>query len=285
MKIKVFTTVTELRKQLDSNQAAGLKIGFVPTMGALHPGHFSLVQKALTENDRVICSIFVNPTQFNDAKDLQLYPRMPEQDIELLEKVGCHYVFLPSVNEMYPDGATSGSYDLGLMAETMEGKFRPGHFMGVATVVDHLFNLVKPNAAYFGEKDFQQLAVIRRMVQLRGHTLRIVGCPTLREKDGLAMSSRNQLLTAAERKAAPLIYQGLVKAFAFIPHHTIDAVKELVIRYIEQSSLLNVQYLEFVDPLTLQPITAWAPQQQVQACIAVLTSGPRLIDNIGCTVE
>lgn len=285
MKIKVFTTVSDLRKQLDSDHSAGLKIGFVPTMGALHAGHFSLVQKAQDENDRVVCSIFVNPTQFNDPKDLQVYPRMPEQDIELLEKTGCHYVFLPSVNEMYPEGATSGTYDLGLMAETMEGEFRPGHFMGVATVVDHLFNLVKPDAAYFGEKDFQQLAVIRRMAQLRSHTLRIVGCPTLRENDGLAMSSRNLLLKPEERKAAPLIFQGLHKAKAFIPHHSVNAVKDLVIRYIEQSPLLTVQYLEFVDPFTLQPINVWIPEQKVQACIAVLTSGPRLIDNIGFTVE
>jgi pantoate--beta-alanine ligase len=280
LSIRVYTTIRELKQQLDHDRTAGMKIGFVPTMGALHEGHLSLIRQALSENDRVVCSIFVNPTQFNDPADLDRYPRMPEKDITMLEESGCQYVFLPAVSEMYPEGEATLNFQLGEITSTMEGVYRPGHFNGVATIVDRLFNYVQPHTAYFGEKDFQQLAVIRRMTQLRNHSVRIKGCPTLREPDGLAMSSRNMLLTEAERKAAPLIYQGLTKAQEFIPHLSVDALKHMVIRYIEQSPLLKVQYLEFVDPGTLVPVTDWNQQPYVQACIAVLTSGPRLIDNI-----
>lgn len=283
--IQIFKSVTELRAQLDKDRSDGLSVGFVPTMGALHAGHLSLIKKALSENDRVVCSIFVNPTQFNDPNDLQKYPRMPEEDTQLLQQAGCHYIFMPSVTEMYPEGEVSNDFGLGNITEGMEGAFRPGHFNGVATVVDRLFSIVQPDSAYFGEKDFQQLAVIRKMVKIREHNIRIVGCPTLRESDGLAMSSRNLLLKPEERKAASLIYGGLEKARSFIPHHTVEAVKELIIRYIEQSPLLKVQYLEFVDPLTLAPVTSWENIKTVQACIAVLTSGPRLIDNVEYKVE
>lgn len=270
---------------LDRDRAAGLSIGFVPTMGALHTGHLSLITCALKENDRVVCSIFVNPTQFNDPADLVKYPRMAPEDLALLESVGCHYAFFPSVQEMYPQGPQLLGLDLGLMASTMEGEYRPGHFDGVATVVDLLFQKVKANAAYFGEKDFQQLAVIRKMAKLLNHTTRIVGCPTLREDDGLAMSSRNLLLTPPQRKAAPLIYQALYKAASFIPHHTVAGVKDLVVRYIEQNPQLKVQYFEFVEPLSLEIIREWKGHTDVQGCIAVITEGPRLIDNMHYTIH
>lgn len=285
MGIQVFTTASDLQAVLRRDKAAGLSTGFVPTMGALHDGHTSLIRIALSENDRVVCSIFVNPTQFNDANDLALYPRMPEKDMKLLDEAGCHYVFMPSVEEMYPQGQQILHLDLGEIAQVMEGKFRPGHFDGVATVVDTLFNMVPADAAYFGEKDFQQLAVIRKMAALRNHSVKIVGCPTLREPDGLAMSSRNLLLTPEVRKAAPLIYSALKKATEFIPHHTVPAVKDLVIRYIEQSQLLAVQYFEFVDPETLEIAASWNEYSELRGCIAVLTRdasgyGPRLIDNM-----
>ena len=267
--------------QVISNlKAQGKRIGFVPTMGALHEGHESLVIKAKSENDVVVCSIFVNPTQFNDPKDLEKYPRMPEKDVKRLEEVGCDIAFIPGVSDIYPHGNKMLDIHFGKMEETMEGAFRPGHFAGVATVVDRLFNIVQPTSAYFGEKDFQQLAIIRKMTQMMGHTISIVGCPTLRESDGLAMSSRNLLLTEEQRKAAPLIYKAMKQAEAFIPHHTPSAVIELVKRNIEQSMFLKVQYFQLVDPETLEDIDNWEGRKVVQGCIAVLTEGPRLIDNV-----
>jgi pantoate--beta-alanine ligase len=260
----------------------GLTVGFVPTMGALHQGHISLIEKAKLENDLVVCSIFVNPTQFNDPKDLENYPRMPEADTILLKSAGCHVVFLPTPFEIYPNGAELLSISFGFMEETMEGAFRPGHFTGVATVVNRLFEIVQPTNSYFGEKDFQQLAIIKRMGVMLNHTTKIIGCPTLRETDGLAMSSRNLLLTPEQRKAAPLIYKALQMANEFIPHHTPAAVIELVKRYIQKSLLLSVQYFQLVNPETLEDITTWDGIKEAQGCIAVLTSdnGPRLIDNV-----
>lgn len=257
----------------------GRSIGFVPTMGALHAGHVSLIEKAKAENDIVVCSIFVNPTQFNDPKDLENYPRMPEMDIALLKSAGADIVFLPTPSEIYPNGPQLLAISLGFMEEIMEGAFRPGHFRGVATVVNRLFEIVQPSNSYFGEKDFQQLAIIRKMVVLLNHTTTIIGCPTLRESDGLAMSSRNMLLTTEQRKAAPLIYKAMEMAKEFIPHHSPAAVIALVKRYIQKSPYLSVQYFELVNPDTLEDISNWEEGQPVQGCIAVLTEGPRLIDN------
>ena len=258
----------------------GRSIGFVPTMGALHAGHISLIEKAKAENDIVICSIFVNPTQFNDLKDLENYPRMPEADIAFLKSAGCNLVFLPTPAEIYPNGPELLDISFGFMEETMEGAFRPGHFKGVATVVNRLFEIVQPTNSYFGEKDFQQLAIIRKMVALLNHSTNIIGCPTLRESDGLAMSSRNMLLTAEQRKSAPLIYKAMETAKEFIPHQSPAAVIELVKRYIQKSSYLSVQYFQLVNPDTLEDIKNWEEGKPVQGCIAVLTEGPRLIDNI-----
>lgn len=254
-------------------------------MGALHEGHLSLLRQARKENDRVVCSIFVNPTQFNDPKDLAAYPRMTEDDLRLLDTVGCDIAFLPGVNDIYPSGPDLLDIHFGTLESGMEGAYRPGHFTGMATVVKRLFDIVEPHTAYFGEKDFQQLAIVRNMVKRLEIPVRIVGCATLREPDGLAMSSRNLLLSPDTRKAAPLIYKALRQAAEHIPHMPPEAVKDLVRRFIEQSPLLQVQYFELVDQDTLEPVTDWKGKEVVQGCIAVLTDGPRLIDNIAYTID
>ena len=275
-----FTTVIDLQTALKKDRLDGKKIGFVPTMGALHAGHLSLITRAAAENDIVVCSIFVNPTQFNNATDLEKYPRMPDADIHLLKQAGCDYAFLPSVDEIYPNGKQLLDIHFGPLEKVMEGEFRPGHFKGMATVVNRLFEIVNPHAAYFGKKDFQQLAIVKNMVKQLRLPVNVIGCDTLREEDGLAMSSRNLLLTPPQRKAAPLIFKSMMTAQEFIPFHTVEAVKELVIRYIQQSPLFKVEYFEIVNPDTLQAIHDWNECNQVQACIAVLTEGPRLIDNV-----
>ena len=281
--MQIVHTVSELQQRLRAERAQGARIGFVPTMGALHEGHLSLLRKAREENDKVVCSIFVNPTQFNDPKDLEKYPRMPEADLRLLDSVSCDYVFMPPAEEIYPHGHQLISLDFGTLETVMEGEYRPGHFKGMATVVKRLFDITEPDHAYFGEKDFQQLAIIRNMVQRLQLPVTIHGCATLRETDGLAMSSRNLLLTEAQRKAAPLIYKGLQMAQEYIPHQSPAAVKALVTRFIQQSPALSVQYFEIVHPLTLESISDWGASGEAQGCIAVLTEGPRLIDNIHYT--
>lgn len=249
-------------------------------MGALHAGHLSLVERALNENDIVVCSIFINPTQFNNAKDLAAYPRMPDADLKLLGSAGCHHVFMPEAEEIYPHGPHLIEIDFGPLETVMEGTFRPGHFKGMATVVHRLLSLVQPHTAYFGEKDFQQLVIVKELVRRLSMPVHIQGCPTLREADGLAMSSRNLLLDSDRRKAAGLIFKGLSAAQAYIPHQHPEAVKALIIRFVEQSPLLSVEYMEFVDPSTLQPIADWEGYSEVRGCIAVQTGGPRLIDNV-----
>ena len=280
MKIHCFSSIEEINRAISNLKSQGKKIGFVPTMGALHEGHESLVKQAKAENDVVICSIFVNPTQFNDPKDLEKYPRMPEKDVNRLELVGCDIAFIPGVSDIYPNGNKMLDIHFGKMEETMEGAFRPGHFTGVATVVDRLFNIVQPTNSYFGEKDFQQLAIIRRMTNMMGHSTKIIGCPTLRENDGVAMSSRNLILTTEQRNAAPLIYKALKQVETFIPYHTPEAVIALATRYVEQSMFLKVQYFQLVNNETLEDIKSWEKGTKVQGCIAVLTEGPRLIDNV-----
>jgi pantoate--beta-alanine ligase len=284
LEIKIIHHAQEMHDFSSQQLNVNRSIGFVPTMGALHPGHISLIEKAKSENDIVVCSIFVNPTQFNDPKDLDNYPRMPEADIALLKAAGCDIVFLPTPAEIYPNGPQLLDISFGFMEETMEGAFRPGHFKGVATVVNRLFEIVQPTNSYFGEKDFQQLAIIRKMAERLKHSTLIIGCPTLREQDGLAMSSRNLLLTPEQRRAAPLIYKAMEMAKEFIPHHSPSAVIELVKRYIQKSPYLSVQYFQLVNPDTLEDITQWEEGTTVQGCIAVLTEGPRLIDNIRYTV-
>lgn len=275
--MKTIETVSELRQELGKTDPSG--IGFVPTMGALHDGHRSLVERARKENRTVVVSVFVNPTQFNDKNDLKHYPRTPEADIRLLEEAGVDYVFMPSVEEIYPEPDTR-VFDFGQIDKVMEGATRPGHFNGVAQVVSRLFDIVKPARAYFGEKDFQQIAVIRAMVRQLGLQLEIVPCPIVRGEDGLALSSRNQLLNEAHRAAAPHIYASL-KAGAERSHELTPAeLKAWVTAEVERNPLLKVIYYQSVDADTLQEVGAWSDSAHVQGCIAVQAGEIRLIDNI-----
>jgi pantoate--beta-alanine ligase len=273
------TTAKGLQKLLDEPVSHGSTVGFVPTMGALHAGHVSLVKTAKAANDIVVASIFVNPTQFNDPKDLNNYPRTIEADKLLLEEAGCDILFLPSVAEMYPTPELL-DMDFGLLENVMEGAFRPGHFRGMATVVSKFFNMVNPDTAYFGEKDFQQLAIIREMNRRQMNGIEIIGCQTLRESNGLAMSSRNIHLTQEERLHSGVIYQALQKAALIFPEKGAAFTGNLVKQMIEEVDGFKVQYLEFVDSFTLQPIENRHSGKDERVCVAVLTSKTRLIDNI-----
>lgn len=275
--MKVFSKRTELSEALSAGEGS---IGFVPTMGALHEGHLSLVGQCRATCDRVVVSIFVNPTQFNDPDDLKNYPRTVEADLALLEKAGADLVYTPSVEDIYPEPDTR-VFDFAGLDKVMEGAHRPGHFNGVGQVVSRLFEIVKPNKAFFGEKDFQQLAIIRHMVRTNGYPVRIEGCPIVRGEDGLALSSRNALLTPEHRKAAPLIYKALGEgaARARTRKASIGEIKTLVTDMIERNPLLRVEYFDIVDAATLKGITQWS-DAPMRGCIAVHAGRVRLIDNI-----
>ena len=275
--MKVVQTVSELRAELAQANPEG--IGFVPTMGALHAGHRSLVERARRENEVVVVSVFVNPTQFNDPNDLRRYPRTPEADAALLETAGADLVFMPSVEEVYPEPDTR-RFDFGAVDKVMEGATRPGHFNGVAQVVSRLFELVQPARAYFGEKDFQQIAVVRAMVEQLGLGVEIVECPIIRDTDGLALSSRNQLLTPAHRAAAPRIYTVLQQAAEKSHELSPEALKAWVKEAVERDGLLRVIYYQSVDARTMQEVAAWEEAERIQGCIAVQAGEIRLIDNI-----
>ena len=277
--MKLIHTVQELRTELNAQRLAGKKIGFVPTMGALHEGHASLVKLAVAENDVVVVSDFVNPTQFNDQNDLLKYPRTLEADCELLEKVGAHYVFAPSVEEIYPEPDTR-QFSYAPLDTVMEGKFRPGHFNGVCQVVSKLFMMVEPHCAYFGEKDFQQLAIIREMVKQMNFPIRIVGCPIVRESDGLALSSRNARLSDAQRVQALNISKTLFASKEYAATHTVDETQAFVEQAIAASEGLELEYFEIVDGLTLQKIAGWDDTDYAVGCITVFCGEVRLIDNI-----
>ena len=275
--MKVVTTVQELREALAAVDPQG--VGFVPTMGALHAGHRSLVERARRECETVVVSVFVNPTQFNDKNDLKHYPRTPEADAALLEAAGADLVLMPSVEEIYPEPDTR-QFDFGQVDKVMEGATRPGHFNGVAQVVSRLFAMVEPARAYFGEKDFQQIAVIKAMVKQLGLTVEIVECAIVRDVDGLALSSRNQLLTPAHRAAAPPIYATLRAAVNQSQTITPAELKAWVAAEINRNELLQVSSYQSVDALTMQEVEAWSDAEQVQGCIAVQAGEIRLIDNI-----
>lgn len=277
--MKLVHTVNELRQELDIQRKAGKKIGFVPTMGALHEGHASLVRYAVAENEIVVVSVFVNPTQFNDKNDLLKYPRTLEADCELLEKEGADYVFAPSVEEIYPEPDTR-QFSYAPLDTVMEGKFRPGHFNGVCQVVSKLFMMVEPDKAYFGEKDFQQLAIIREMVKQMNFPLQIVGCPIVREEDGLALSSRNTRLSAQEREFALIISKTLFRSKEFATSHSVEETQQFVEESIASSEGLQLEYFEIVDGLTLQRIENWEDTDYVVGCITVFCGEVRLIDNI-----
>ena len=275
--MKVVTTVQELREALAAVDPQG--VGFVPTMGALHAGHRSLVERARRECETVVVSVFVNPTQFNDKNDLKHYPRTPEADAALLEAAGADLVLMPSVEEIYPEPDTR-QFDFGQVDTVIEGATRPGHFNGVAQVVSRLFAMVEPARAYFGEKDFQQIAVIKAMVKQLGLTVEIVECAIVRDADGLALSSRNQLLTPVHRAAAPHIYATLRAAVNQSQTMTPAELKAWVEAEINRNELLQVIYYQSVDALTMQEVEAWSDAEQVQGCIAVQAGEIRLIDNI-----
>jgi pantoate--beta-alanine ligase len=264
------------------------KIGFVPTMGALHKGHISLVERALTISDTVIVSIFVNPTQFNNPGDLAVYPRTIEEDCKKLREAGASVVFIPSVEDIYK-GDDNRSISLGGLDLTGEGPRRPGHFKGVAQVVTLLFDIVKPTYALFGEKDFQQLSIIRFFTGELNYPIEIISCPTVRESDGLAMSSRNMLLTAKQREAAPNIYKTLKKAQEIASAQILPGSKEVITpvmlsRWVEEEinshPLLKTEYAEVVNSLTLQLVQNWEDARDIQLCVAVNVDPVRLIDNI-----
>jgi len=275
--MNVFTSVGELRAALGGKAPEG--IGFVPTMGALHAGHRSLVERARRENETVVVSVFVNPTQFNDPNDLRRYPRTPEADARLLEAAGADFVLMPSVGEIYPEPDTR-QFDFGTVDKVMEGATRPGHFNGVAQVVSRLFDIVRPVRAYFGEKDFQQIAVIRAMVGQLNLPIEIVECPIVRDTDGLALSSRNRLLDAAHRAAAPRIYATLRAAAERSRTLSPAELKAWVTAEIDREPLLKTIYYQSVDALTMQEVAAWSDAPRIQGCIAVEAGPIRLIDNI-----
>ena len=275
--METITNSEELRRALGSRDRSG--IGFVPTMGALHAGHRSLVERARRECATVVVSVFVNPTQFNDKTDLKNYPRTPEADLRLLEEVGADYVFMPSVEEVYPEPDTR-TFDFGMIDKVMEGATRPGHFNGVAQVVSRLFDLVKPAKAYFGEKDFQQIAVIREMVRQLRIPVEIIPCPIVRGEDGLALSSRNTLLDTDHRTAAPYIYKVLKAAVEKSHQTTPDQLAACVTAQVESNPLLKVIYFQVVDAATMQQVRTWEESPVIQGCIAVQAGDIRLIDNI-----
>lgn len=279
MKMKVIRTIVELRDALDVYRKDGKKIGLVPTMGALHAGHASLVERSVAQNDVTVVSIFVNPTQFNDKNDLMNYPRNLDADCALLEGVGAQIAFAPEVAEMYPEPDTR-VFSFAPLDEVMEGPFRPGHFNGVAQIVSKLFYAVEPHRAYFGEKDFQQLAIIREMVRQLGLRLEIVGCPIVREADGLAMSSRNMLLTPEERTRALKISRTLFASLEYAKENTLQQTKAFVEEAINATEGFKLEYYQIVDGRTLQPVEQWDDSDYIVGCIALFCGKIRLIDNI-----
>lgn len=279
--MKIIRSVAQLRDAVASLKAEGKSVGLVPTMGALHAGHISLVDRARAENGAVVVSVFVNPTQFNNPTDLQTYPRTEEADCEKLRAAGVDIAFIPTVEEMYPEPDTR-VFDLGQVAAVMEGPMRPGHFNGVAQVVSKLFSFVQPDRAYFGEKDFQQIAVIRRMVELEKFPIEIVDCPICREADGLALSSRNVRLTPENRKVAPNIHRVLAESVDKVKTESLPQVKQWVIDTLNSYPQFEVEYYEIVDPLTMQPLSAWNESKNGApvGCITCYCGDVRLIDNI-----
>ncbi len=280
-------SIAALRLILDKARDAGKTIGFVPTMGALHTGHLELVQQAVSENDTVVCSIFVNPAQFNDPKDLVNYPRTLDTDAKALTTKGCQFLFAPTVQEMYPHGPELFPHDFGAIETVLEGHHRPGHFKGMALVVDKLFGIVNPNRAYFGEKDFQQLAIVTLLAAKLHPNIRIVPCPTVREEDGLAMSSRNQLLTAKERAEAPALYKSMLYFKEHMGSMTPVELQAKCVADLNARSTITVQYFEIVNSLSMQSVQTWQDPGPWRLCLAALvTDGSsdsrkvRLIDNL-----
>ncbi len=279
--MKIIHTVKELQSELAAYRNSNQSIGLVPTMGALHAGHVSLVQKSVADNEVTVVSVFVNPTQFNDKNDLAKYPRTLEQDCQLLETQGATIVFTPSESEMYPEPDTR-VFSYPPLDTVMEGEFRPGHFNGVCQIVSKLFAFVLPDRVYFGEKDFQQLAIVRRMAQDLFPKLEVIGCPIVRETDGLALSSRNARLSAAERKEALTISKVLFASVDYAKNHSVKETIKSVVQGIAANPALELEYFELVDGNTLQAIQDWKDTDYAVGCITVYCGADRvrLIDHI-----
>ncbi len=281
--MKVIRDKVTFLKAIEDAKASGHSIGFVPTMGGLHAGHLSLVKRCKAEMDLCVVSVFLNPTQFNDKNDLVTYPHDPKEDERMLGECDVDIMFAPTAEEMYDAGEVAPRFDIGRVAEVMEGAHRPGHFEGVTWVVSKLFRLVRPDRAYFGEKDFQQIAVIRRMIAVSDDmkSIEIVPCPVVREADGLAMSSRNARLSSAERAAAPLIYRALEAGVkAQVQGKSVQETHDLVVTMIDADPLLRVEYFSIVDGLTLEDVDHWDAASDIVGCITVFCGAVRLIDHI-----
>ena len=277
--MKVLKSKKTLIDYVERQREMGKKIGFAPTMGALHQGHLSLYKAAKKENDEVISSIFVNPTQFNNPDDFQKYPKTLEKDLELLEKAGVDAVYVPNVEEMYPDGLNSKKYNFDGLENEMEGKYRPGHFDGVGTIVEELFRQVQPHNAYFGEKDYQQLAIIKKMVEKTKLPVKIHGIPTLREEDGLAMSSRNVRLTETQRKEATIIYETLTKVKEWFKVISLEEIKQKVTDIFRNSNF-ELEYFVIADEKTLKETDYFYKDKNYRAFIVAYADTVRLIDNM-----
>ena len=281
--MKVFTTNQSLHPCLASLKTPASSLGFVPTMGALHQGHLSLIKRAIKENETVVVSIFVNPTQFNNAGDLETYPRDLKQDLKKIESIGSLgeiIVYAPSEAAVYGNSVTKEAFDFGGLELQMEGKFRPGHFQGVGTVVQKLLDIVGPTQAYFGEKDFQQLQIIKKLVKMTKANVKIVACPIEREPSGLAMSSRNTRLTTAERSHASKIYDVLKTTKGKFSDTPLDEITQWVADQFEKDAIINLEYFEISEQLTLQPAKKIEPQKKYRAFISAYIRNIRLIDNI-----
>jgi pantoate--beta-alanine ligase len=278
--MQIFKHIVDLQLWLATQRKAGNPIAFIPTMGALHQGHLTLVEAGQQSGALTVVSIFVNPTQFNDLKDLEKYPRTPERDLELLLGVQCDAVFMPEVSEMYPSGKSLTVHlDFGTMEKVMEGKFRPGHFNGMATVVKRLLDIVQPSQLYMGQKDYQQLSIVRQMLHLLGSTVELVMVPTVREKDGLAMSSRNVRLSAEMRQKAPFLYEILSKTAALVSEGNVRSLEQTAMEKLKYEGF-DPEYVEIIDGKTLLPLEEGAVGALPVICMAVWAEEVRLIDNV-----
>ena len=278
--MKVFKTKKELKTYFKGYSSKNFTIGFVPTMGALHNGHLSLVKESVDNNEITVASIFVNPTQFNKKEDLENYPRTLESDLTLLQSVSCDIAFIPSTEEIYSNTVSSNHFEFDGLEIQMEGKFREGHFNGVGTIVKKLFEIVTPTNAYFGEKDFQQLQIIRKMVQKNQLPVSVIGCPTFREKNGLAMSSRNQLLSEKEKEEGAIIYETLCEVKELINNKAIEKINSWVGEQFDKNPLFELEYFVIADEENLTPALTISPNKNYRAFIAVHADKVRLIDTM-----
>ena len=278
--MKVFKTKKELKRYFKGYSSKNFTIGFVPTMGALHNGHLSLVKESVDNNEITVASIFVNPTQFNKKEDLENYPRTLESDLTLLQSVSCDIAFIPTTEEIYSNTVSSNHFEFDGLEIQMEGKYREGHFNGVGTIVKKLFEIVTPTNAYFGEKDFQQLQIIRKMVQKNHLPVSVIGCPTFREKNGLAMSSRNQLLSEKEKEEGAIIYETLCEVKELINNKAIEKINSWVGEQFDKNPLFELEYFVIADEENLTPALTISPNKNYRAFIAVHADKVRLIDTM-----